>query len=671
VPLVAHLPPIDDRTYEQIVDEARIRIPRYAPEWTDLNDNDPGMALVQLFAWLTDMLLYRLGRVPELNYLKFLELLGIELAPARPATTLVAFPIAETWPERTVTIPRRTQISAPSETDPRPLVFETDRAIRALRARLSAVKAHDGFVFHDVDLEDTVTPFRPFGRDAVRDSALYLGFDDPEPLPETELLLAFVAPEDEAPAAMACPGLHAVPLTGSELAWELWNGAAWARLPVLSDDTLALSRSGLVELRLPPAAGLPGPPPYPELVGEAPFWIRARILQSAYDTTPELTLVRANAVTATQAETVEDEVLGGSDGSPRLSLRTESAPILPAPERSSVGGWTPSSLAVDVYEGGPDDPVRWTEVQDLLDAGPNDRVYTVNRTTGEVRFGDGQQGLIPPLNPDRPTNGIVAREYRTGGGRSGNVAAEAIDSLLRSIPGVQADDVTNPVSAVGGADEESIEHAKARAPRVIKSRCRAVTREDFELLAEQSGLAQRAKALPLHHPSFRGVEVPGVVSVIVVPPSDDRAGPGRPPPMPSTSTLRALCEFLDAARLLTTELFVLPPNYREVEIRAEVFAEATADLAAVEQAITENLERYFDPLVGGEDESGWPFGGDLFFSRIYLRAFADGVQRVDRIDITLDGEDYGNCQDVELCPDELPYLSGLEVLVRYAEAEGR
>src|SRR5215218_5349931 len=96
MPLMEHLPPIDDRTYEQLVAEARVRIPSYTPEWTDLNDNEPGMALVQLFAWMTDMLLYRMGRVPELNYLKFLELIGVELQPAQPARVEITFPVKKT-----------------------------------------------------------------------------------------------------------------------------------------------------------------------------------------------------------------------------------------------------------------------------------------------------------------------------------------------------------------------------------------------------------------------------------------------------------------------------------------------------------------------------------------------------------------------------------------------
>ena len=93
-------PIIDDRRFEDIVEEARTLIPRYTPEWTDLNDNEPGMALVQLFAWMTDMMLFRLAQVPEAHYIKFLQLLGIELRPAEPAHAEITFPLSDTQPEQ-------------------------------------------------------------------------------------------------------------------------------------------------------------------------------------------------------------------------------------------------------------------------------------------------------------------------------------------------------------------------------------------------------------------------------------------------------------------------------------------------------------------------------------------------------------------------------------------
>ena len=85
------IPQLDDRTYEQLLAEAVARIPVHTPEWTNFNDSDPGMTLLQLFAFLTENLLYRSNRIPEANRLKFLTLLGIGLQPAAPGRGLVTF----------------------------------------------------------------------------------------------------------------------------------------------------------------------------------------------------------------------------------------------------------------------------------------------------------------------------------------------------------------------------------------------------------------------------------------------------------------------------------------------------------------------------------------------------------------------------------------------------
>jgi len=150
MPLVNLLPVIDDRRFDDIVAEARTRIARYTPEWTDLNDNDPGIALVQVFAWLTEMLIYRLGQVPELNYLKFLELLGIELRAAEPAMTEITFPVLATFPGATVSVPLHAQVSAESPGGGAPVIFETDRSLLALRSRLIALQSFDGYLFTDL-----------------------------------------------------------------------------------------------------------------------------------------------------------------------------------------------------------------------------------------------------------------------------------------------------------------------------------------------------------------------------------------------------------------------------------------------------------------------------------------------------------------------------------------
>src|SRR5262249_3167191 len=84
-------PNLDDRRFQDLVEEAKRLIPIYCPDWTDHSLSDPGIALVELFAWMTEMILYRLNQVPDKHYVKFLELMGISLFPPEPAKVDLAF----------------------------------------------------------------------------------------------------------------------------------------------------------------------------------------------------------------------------------------------------------------------------------------------------------------------------------------------------------------------------------------------------------------------------------------------------------------------------------------------------------------------------------------------------------------------------------------------------
>src|SRR5688572_26346075 len=145
MPLEDHIPKIDDHSYDSIVAEMRSRIVRYTPEWkpvwSDLNDSDPGITMVQVFAWLGEMLAYRMNKVPDLNYLKFLQLLGIELRAAEPALGEITFPIRATHPLPTAIVPKRTQVIAEMPGGGPPLVFEAERSLVCLTAKLASVLA--------------------------------------------------------------------------------------------------------------------------------------------------------------------------------------------------------------------------------------------------------------------------------------------------------------------------------------------------------------------------------------------------------------------------------------------------------------------------------------------------------------------------------------------------
>ena len=650
MPLQDLVPKIDNRRYQDIVAEARTRIPRYTPEWTDLNENDPGIALVELFAWMSDLLLYRLGKVPELNYLKFLELIGVELLPAEPASAEVTFPVLPTTTEPFVIVPLNTPVSAEAPGDDRPIVFETERSLIALTASLASVQVFDGYAFTDVTLANTEAedPYAPFGPAAADGAALLLGFKYNAPFPEVRLDLAvfFAAPRTPS-TAVEC-GPSQVPLVNTaEVVWEYWSASGWRALSLLKDETRTFLRTGHVLLKTPAKGKMAtlsvnGSP--------ALFWIRAVVKRTAWDSAPQILAVRTNTVAVQQAETARDEVLGGTDGEPNQVHRLANTPVLPG------------TLILEVDEG--DGFVEWSRVDDLYGSGPDDRHYVLNRTTGEVRFGNGTRGAIPVANPGNPAGNVVARRYRFGGGRRGNVAAGAIKTLDISVPGIAEDQVGNLLPAAGGRDEETLQAAKERAPATLKANNRAVTAEDFEELARRVGTVKRARALPLHHPQFPDVKVPGVVSVIVIPEND------QPNPMPSEGTVRSVCALLNRNRLLTTEVYVIPPTYHEVSVAAELVASPAADLGTVKEAVHEALITYFHPLRGGDNGLGWPFGGDIFFSRVYQRMQdVAGVERIERVVITLDGESAEECKDVPVPDGALLFSTTHDVEVHYAFEE--
>ena len=88
-------PNLDDRTHADIVEEAMRLIPQYCPEWTNHNAADPGITLIELFAWMTEMVVYRLNKVTDKNFLAFLDLMGVDLQPPHPARTLLRFNLSE------------------------------------------------------------------------------------------------------------------------------------------------------------------------------------------------------------------------------------------------------------------------------------------------------------------------------------------------------------------------------------------------------------------------------------------------------------------------------------------------------------------------------------------------------------------------------------------------
>ncbi|GGL14644.1 putative baseplate assembly protein [Nocardia jinanensis] len=658
-------PDLDDRRYDDLVTQARSLIPRYLPEWTNHNDADPGITLLQLFAWFTDQLVYRVNQVPELHYVKFLQLLGIQARPARPARVDLTFATA-TAADRVV--PAGTQVSGPGP-DGKPVVFELSEGFTAIGAPLTAVQTFDGFAYRDVTGANTTADqaFAPFGPHAHENSALLLGFTGIGagglgPCTDNPItLMAYVSRGRAVPLAQA--GALAVP-PPARFAYQYWDGAGWEPLGVERDETAGFTATGRIVVHGPGSGAVR------QAIGQVAtplYWLCVRMVTGTYERGPLLERIAPNTVPARAAVTLRDEVLGGSDGMPEQGPLTLSrAPVVPLDHpqrvRRADGRWvTVESLRLEIDEGSGFEV--WQEVDDFGGSGPDDPHYLLDRNTGAIRFGDGRHGAIPTANVAAPMTNIVARRWVAGGGAATNLGAGSVTTLATVLPGIKT--VRNELPAAGGADAETVDAAKLRAPAELQAKGRAVTAEDFELLARAAPAAAvaRAHALALTHPRYPGVAVPGAITVLVVPDA-----PGNTPKA-APATLTAVCAWLDRHRLVTTEVFATCPTYRRVRVVADLVIAADADPAQVHRAVADALVTFLHPLRGGDDGRGWPFGGPLYSSdlfRVVLRV--PGVLRVrdNQLTVELDEERQPFCRDIDLGIGELVEPLDPDLRVGYA-----
>jgi len=661
MPLTA--PNLDDMQYSDIVSQAQTLIPRYTPEWTNSNNSDPGMTLVHLFAWMTEIVIYRLNQVPDRNYIKFLQLIGIELEAAQPAVANLTFSLSR--PDLSYTIvPQGTQVAASGASGGQPIVFETDTSLVVIGPAITALQSYDGSHYSNV-LNQNNNPgqsFYPFGQNPQPGSALLFGFSTAVAFPAQEIDLAATLFDNPlAPQLMQCGGTLPPPAT---VVWEYWDGVEWAAINLISDGTRAFTQNGHVLFNGPSLiqAGL-----IPQLTASL-YWIRARLAATSYELPPQLASILTNTVQATQAVTITDEVMGGSDGTPNQTFTLANNPVCQLPQPLSITNSdgtqvTVTSLQLTVDEG--EGPMVWQQVEDFFASAADDANYTLDATTGVVTFGDGVHGRVPGVNLASPTDNIVAASYRYGGGSQGNLPAGSITQMQSYVPSINA--ATNYAASQGGTDEESLANAQLRAPLALQSNHRAVTNSDFEYMATQAPGANvaRANALPLYHPDFPNGQVPGVVTVVVVPNSN------APNPTPNQTTLQAVCQYLDANRLLTTEVFVIGPTYRMIQVLASLVVQPGSDLATVQNAAVAALNNFFSPLTGGNKRTGWPFGGEIYYSDVYrILLGISGVQRVvsDQLILVLDNQRPQLCQDVPINSGELLYNApaGHQISVSYS-----
>ncbi|VEP13679.1 conserved hypothetical protein [Hyella patelloides LEGE 07179] len=652
---------LDDRNFDDLLEECLLRIPRYCPEWTDHNVSDPGITLVELFAWLTDQMLMRFNQIPRKNYVAFLELLGIRLQPPTPAQVRLTFYLSTHLLE--YTIPCGTEVATERTETQEAIIFTTDRdlviAQPTIKHILSASDAgdtprslldrteqwhhqHDGLA---VTQEFELFPQKPqFG------NSFYLVIEPNTSLSGKVLAIAFTG------ASGTPTGINPKHPPRS---WSAWDGESWIEVLLQeADDTTngfsfdentgddSFEQSGDVTLHLPERL------PVGSFDGYKGHWIRCTLNESShrqpgYATSPRIKTIAmrsvGGAVQASQWVLVEEEILGISNGKPGQSFEVETAPIL-----ESLG----EEQLLILPLGKPAE--TWQKVEDFAESKPHDLHYVVDALTGTIQFGplirepqtlkkrtqaraslqqappaeqlsdqnlheqivEQQYGAIPPRGAE------IMFTYRTGGGKQGNVQANTLRFMKTAIPYV--DYVTNHHAAVNGADAESLEKAVLKVPQILRSQDRAVTAADFEVLTLKGSGGAIARALTL--PTSAN-QTAGSVSVCVVPQANtDLIDLGRgiaPDNFDLNSALRDLVlNYLNERRLLGIQVQLQQPNYVGVSVQAEITLEPAYNNPSAQAEIIHKVKvalyRYLNPLTGGSDMTGWAFGRPLYPSDIMV-----------------------------------------------------
>jgi predicted phage baseplate assembly protein len=455
---------LDDRAYRDLIEECILRIPRYCPEWTNHNPSDPGITLIELFAWLTDQMQLRFNQVPRRNYVAFLELLGIRLQPPTPAKTALTFYLssAQDFP---ITISRDTEVATERTETETAIVFSTDRDLIVGNPRIKHFLSADTAETRPTRniLENPFNNSR-FERDhnweAINNTSLFRASS-----PGNCFYLVLDTVSTEATQSIQGNVLELIvrgePATGTGInpdqpprRWEAWDGKAWQNIlrQELDDRTKGFNfaleaaatpgqpglRSAAIRLHLPQVF------PETEFGNYQGHWIRCVYQvqnqeQQTYSTSPRIVglQVRAigGAVNASQCIRVKDEFLGVSTGKPGQTFQLQMQPVLERQPDEVLGILLPGQTELE----------RWEEVKDFSQSEANSPHYTIDSRTGTIQLGPLIRGpmrlrqntydrarsqadfqtvatrfqtgnlrertLSPLTNPDSPDTPFIERQY--------------------------------------------------------------------------------------------------------------------------------------------------------------------------------------------------------------------------------------------------------------------
>ncbi len=531
------------------------------------------------------------------------------------------------------------------------------------------VLAYNDFQYVDRTYESTWpgSSFLPYQSSVDITPAVYLGFDQQPPVADNGIFFDLL----ESTSGSLMPAML----------WEYWDGDEWFDVSE-QDETGDLASPGILSfLGEPDSALLPR-------FGTPLYWLRGRLKEDGPPNATTVSGIYPNAVWAVQQQTFNNVPLGTATGQPGEVFHVLQIPIIPG-ERLEVqelsgaranvewrltalelsgGDYTLVRQIEDLLgkEGASTDIVsgdlhlkrnkqklvsevwvRWYAQPTLLLSSPTDRHYAAARARGLLFFGNGTNGRALPQ--DAP---VQLQRFQSGGGSASNVAAGTITQLLGAVSGVQG--LTNVRAAEGGADGETLQAFRDRAPASVRHRGRALTAGDYEaMVREASAAVAIVKAAPNRNPVGR--TLPGWLTLFIIPNSE------APRPWPSRGlrdeVVTYVARFAPAGLVASGHINVTGPAYFPVDVYATVVPRVESEAGSVETAASLALAAFLHPLTGGPTNKGWDFGRAVYLSDIArVLESVDGMDHAEAIQLVVDSQAQG---EAALVPSDHIVVAGL------------
>ncbi|MBY0573190.1 MAG: baseplate J/gp47 family protein [Undibacterium sp.] len=438
----------------------------------------------------------------------------------------------------------------------------------------------------------------------------------------------------------------------SNLQWQYHDGSQWQSLSV-DDASYGLSRSGIVSFIVPQNM------PEVYFFSQSAFWFR--VINAHVERSIRVYGIYPNCVMASNITSVIQEVLGSGNGQQFQSLTIDNVPVLSnlilMVIESSGFDHASLSLSGDRYQQllsnfefatiqlAADEILReWVLVDNFTFSGPTDRVFTLDFQNGVVTFGDGYNGMIPPVGH----NNIVLAYYEYTQGLAGNVAAGNLSVLQPGITNISA--VVNPASARGGVAGDDVNHLQETSPEIVGAGGWAVQLKDFTVLAQvASQQVAQARAI-----ESQDADNQMTISIALLALSAD------PVPYTIPQVLNQVQDYVRQYCLaaLAPRIVTCAPDFVPISVTAQLLVNVPPDqINALNASITKDLQAYFQPVFGGLERSGWCFGATVQSSSInlFLRRLV-GVKLV--LSLNVNGIQNAN---IDLDPHQLPVAGTMQL----------